>query len=292
MKKAILAALALAVAFFLFSGRSVAEQEDDGQTVTKIYDLSVFFIKPVGFPGPNIDITDNPPEPPVELPKPEDALTQIKTLAGWTEADDPDAVEFIYDYKLTVCTSPARIRDFDRAIETLFPKPWSHNVTLLLATRDDGAAPPAMDPALGFTDALTSLKKQGFSTRWFGQLSLLPGRTSVLWNGRDISYVAGQEALIATFSRSFSPIVKYRGFGSLIQLKYHDLDKATTIDVYYREARLKEMKSSIQNGNEIQLPVIAYNDWRRQLVFSRPGIQTIGYYFDGTACVLLIELEE
>ena len=294
MKYAFFAALLLVSALFLTTKTTTAEQvEVKPELVTKIYNLAPYFTRSFGFPNPNDDPTEDPdPTKQIALPSEDDALDQVRTLAGWQEGMDDGMAQFVYGFKLVVRNTPAKIRDFDRAIETLFPKPWSHNISLALVAKDGADAPPSIDPRLGFAEGLAFLKGREFKVQWFAQFSLFPGRCIALLNGEDITYVAEQEGLIATFARGFKPVVKTLLQGSLIYMKYHDFEGTTTLNLTVRETRLKEMKTTIQNGNEIQLPVIAYNDWRRQLVFSRPGIQTIGYYFDGTACVLLIELEE
>ncbi|MFA4985501.1 MAG: hypothetical protein WC712_02855 [Candidatus Brocadiia bacterium] len=295
MKYASLSALTLVAVVFLMTATSGAEQEDvKAAMVTKFYDLSAFFRTPVGFPGPNIDITDRDDDHGLTdgAMDPEHAADLIRDLAGWPDENKDELAQFTYGYRFLVRVTPAKIRDFDRAIETLFPKPWSHNLTVALAVKEGGDAPPAVDAGLAMKDGLAFLKGQGFSCKWFTQVTLCAGRVTRLFNGNTVSYVSDQEGLIATFARGFDPVVKMAGFGASVHLKYRDFENVTTLDLVVQEARLKEMKSSIQNGNEIQLPVIAYNDWRRQIVFSRPGTQTIGYLFDGTACVLLIELED
>ncbi|MFA4985503.1 MAG: hypothetical protein WC712_02865 [Candidatus Brocadiia bacterium] len=294
MRYVLFLVLVLAAAVFLMTRSTGAEQEDvKPAMVTKVYYLSRYFSREEPpyqlleiIEQPAVFLADEPDVAPVYA-----ALEDIKRLVGW-DLDDPGEMVLTQDWRLIVQNTPEKIRDFDRAVAVVLPKSDCYQVRIALATKETNEVPPFGPAAKSLEDRLVSLKGQGFELKWMTPASLKTGVAARFTSGRSISYISDQEGLIATFARAYDPVTSSLRTGMVISLKASETGEAVLIDCSLREARFKGMKTTMQNGNEIQLPDVTFNSFRRQVTFAEPGTQALTYASDGTVGVLLIELEE
>ncbi|MFA4987471.1 MAG: hypothetical protein WC712_12885 [Candidatus Brocadiia bacterium] len=294
MKFVALIAVAVLATFALFSNPTGAEQADEQpQMMTKTYDLAPYFMRPQNVP-PVIPPGAEPQMPPDDSDTPPDVemtLELIRRLAHW-DAVATDEMIMAADYKVIVTNTLEKIRALDEAMALYLPKRWHYNLrlaTLLKETPDPAFLKPIERT---YAEAFADLKAVGFASTFDTQFSAAPGRTVKLSNERNLNYVADQDGLIATFARATDPVMGTLALGCKFTMRLSEVDNAIQLDVAFSETRLKQMRVITQNGDTIEEPELARTSWRRQVIFTHPGTKALSYWFDGTACVLLIELEE
>ncbi|MFA4985500.1 MAG: hypothetical protein WC712_02850 [Candidatus Brocadiia bacterium] len=291
MKSLALVPLFLLAICFLMADNSTAEDEVIEPLVTRTFDLSEFLSPALSFTAPRIDDPGRAVEVPDTIPNIDTLLDRIVQFADWKAGKGEGSMYLTFDFRLVVRAYPSKIRDIERAVEMLFPHNYIHDLTVALAVKNEAQTPPTLDPQMSLDAALAVLKEKGFALEWITRTTALPGHTAQLLGGSTQPYVADQEGLIATFARAYDPVIKNLSLGTHVFIKCGNDDDKTTIDLVVLEARLKEMKVARQNGNDVQTPLTAYNHWRRILEFRGAGIRSVGYVFDGTSRVLLLQLE-
>jgi len=286
--------LALAAAVFLMTRSTGAEQEDvKPAMVTKVYDLSQFFSRS-GEGDPRLDSEEDPDTSHLGMMEPREDpdsfLNAALELAHW-DLNGKVKCLFSYDSRLIVTNTPEKIAELDRAIASLLPRAARYHVRIALASKD-ATDLPEFGPVQGtLDDGLRVLKAAGYAPKWITQTTLAPGRKCRLTTWIGVPYVSEQEGLIAELATGFVPVVEILHAGVSLTLQATEAENGLALDCSLREKILKEMKTSKQNGNEIQLPVIPRCTLTRRLAFDKPGTRSLAYSFEKTSCVLLIELQ-